>query len=59
MSKKFFDYGKSFSRMGMAVVAALALTAGFASCGDDDDEGESFQIGGNDVFMSGGYSLFL
>lgn len=41
MSKKFFDYGKSFSRMGMAVVAALALTAGFASCGDDDDEGGS------------------
>ena len=41
MNKKFFDYGKSFSRMGMAVVAALALTAGFASCGDDDDEGGS------------------
>ena len=41
MNKKFFEYGKSFSRMGMAVVAALALTAGFASCGDDDDEGGS------------------
>lgn len=41
MSKKLFEYGKSFSRMGMAVVAALALTAGFASCGDDDDEGGS------------------
>ena len=26
MNKKFFEYGKSFSRMGMAVVAALALT---------------------------------
>jgi hypothetical protein len=43
----------------LALIAALALTAGLAACGDDDDASASFTSPSDDAHIAGGVELEL